>query len=263
MKIVIDSTLDVSDDLRDIVTIVPLNIEIAGHGFKDGRPLEEVFKIMEESKSFAKTSQPSPNDFERVYSELLKETDWILSIHISNKLSGTYNSARIAAEKFIGKVFIFDSLSASVAGHVLVKEALKLSDENPEVVIRELERVRETTEFYLTVDNLEYLKKSGRLRGIESIVSSMLKLRPLIEVVDGALKTKKIHRGNAKVLKDMKKLMEGAKEIVIGHVLNPQIADQLKEHADSMNIPAEIVAVRSCALSVHLGPKAYGIAVRR
>lgn len=262
MKIVIDSTLDVSEDLKKVVTVVPLNVEIAGHGFKDGRPLEEVFEIMKKSKSFAKTSQPSPMDFEMVYSDLLKETDWVLSIHISSKLSGTYNSARIAAEKFGGKVFVFDSMSASIAGHVLVKEALKLSGKNPEEVLKKLEIIRESTKFYLTVDNLEYLKRSGRLRGIESIVSSMLRLRPLIEVTNGELKTKKIHRGNAKVLKDMKKLMENAREIVIGHILNPKIAEDLKNYADSLEIPSEIVPVRSCALSVHLGPKAYGIAIR-
>ena len=263
MKIVIDSTMDLSDDLRRLVTIVPLNVEIAGHEFKDGKPLEEVFDLMRKSKAFAKTSQPSPNDFERVYSELLKESDWVLSIHISSKLSGTYNSARIASEKFRGKVFVFDSKSASIAAHVLVKEALKLSGENPEVVLKELEIVRDSTEFYLTVDNLEFLKRSGRLKGVESVVGSILKLRPLIEVVDGALKTRKIHRGNARVLMEMKKLMEGAKEVIIGHILNREIADNLKRHADSIGIPSEIVAVRSCALSVHLGPKAYGIAVRR
>ena len=262
MKIVIDSTLDVSDDLRKFVTVVPLNVEIASHRFKDEKPLEEVFEIMRKSKSFAKTSQPSPKDFERAYSELLKEEDWILSIHISSKLSGTYNSARIASEKFKRKVFVFDSMSASIAGHILVKEALKLSNENPEKVLRELKIARDSTKFYLTVDNLEFLKRSGRLKGVESIVSSILKLRPLIEVVEGALKTKKVHRGNAKVLKDMKKLMENAKEVIIGHVLNPQVANELKEHADSLGILSEIIAVRSCALSVHLGPKAYGIALR-
>ncbi len=263
MKIVIDSTMDLSSDLRKLVTIVPLNVEIAGYRFKDGKPLEEVFEMMRKNKTFAKTSQPSPRDFEMVYSKLLKESDWVLSIHISSKLSGTYNSARIAAEKFKGRVFVFDSKSASIAAHVLVKEALKLSNEKPEVVLKELEIVRDSTEFYLTVDNLEFLKRSGRLRGVESIIGSILKLRPLIEVVDGALRTKKIHRGNAKILMEMKKLMEGSKEVIIGHILNQEIANDLKRYADSIGIPSEIITVRSCALSVHLGPKAYGVALRR
>ncbi len=263
MRIVVDSTLDVSEDLRKELTVVPLSVDIAGNTFKDGRPLEEVFDLMRRTNSFAKTSQPAPMDFERVYSRLLEETDWILSIHISRKLSGTINSAKMAAEKFRGRVFVLDSGSASIVAQPLVKTALKMKDEKPEEVIKELKKVRESIELYLTVDNLEFLKRSGRLSRAESLIGSILKLRPLIEVVDGALRTKKVYRSNTKVLKEMKKLMENAREVVIGHILNPEIAEKLWEHASKLEIPSEIVPVKSCTLSVHLGPGSYGIVVRR
>jgi len=263
MRIVLDSTMDVSDELREKVTFVPLKVEIAGEVFEDGRDLSEVFKLMRKKNAFAKTSQPSPGEFERIYSELLEETDWVLSIHISEKLSGTISSARMAAERFRGRVFVFDSGFATIAAQLYVERALEIEEEPPEVVLKEMEKIKSEMELYLTVGNLEFLKRSGRLKGIEALIGSILRLRPLIEVSGGALKTKKVYRSNAKVLKTMKDLMEGAEEAVIGHILAPQVAEDLFQHAEKLGIKARIVPVRSCALSVHLGPESYGIALRR
>jgi fatty acid-binding protein DegV len=97
----------------------------------------------------------------------------------------------------------------------------------------------------------------------KAFMGSLLQLRPLIEAKDGVLETKKVYRSNAKVLRVMKEIISESKEVVIGHILNPSVAEELKKYADSIGIPNDLVTVRSCSLSAHLGPGSYGIAVRR
>ena len=264
MKIVIDSTLEVGDNLRNFVRIAPLKVTIGNESYRDGEiKLEEMFDKVRKTGNFPKTSQPSPADFEKVYSEILEEEgDWILSIHITEGLSGTMNSARMAAEKFKGKVWVVDTGSASIIGHLFVKRALEMKDEKPEKVVRELEKLRERSVVYLTVGNLEFLKRSGRLRGIEALIGSIMKLRPLMESRLGYLKTKKVYRSASKVLEAMKDIIRNAKEVVIGHILALEPAKKLSELAESLGLSYEVIEVRSSSLSAHLGPGSYGIAVR-
>ncbi len=264
MRIVIDSTLEVGENLREFIRIVPLKVTIGEESYRDGEiKLEEMFDKVRKTGNFPKTSQPSPADFERVYSEILEEgEDWILSIHITEGLSGTVSSARMAAKNFKGKVWVVDTGSASIIGHLFVKRALEMKDERPERVVEELEDLRKRSAVYLTVGNLEFLKRSGRLKGIEALIGSIMRLRPLMESKLGYLKPKKIYRSASRVLKAMKEIMRGAKEVVIGHILAPEPAKELADFAKSLGLDHEIVEVRSSSLSAHLGPGSYGIAVR-
>ena len=263
MRLVMDSTLEVSDELREKVVFVPLKIELGGRSFLDGQiTLKEMFEIVRMKNVFPKTSQPSPADFERVYSEILKENDWILSIHITSGLSGTISSARMAAEKFKGRVYVVDTGSTSIVGQIFAEEVLKMEGEDPETIVRHLESLRDETAVYLTVENLEFLKRSGRLRGIEALIGSILNLRPLIESKHGYLKTKKVYRSNSKVLNAMKEIASKAKKVVVGHIENPSVAEEISKFLTEKKIPHEIISVRSCSLSAHLGPGSYGIAIR-
>ena len=264
MRIVIDSTLEVGESLKKLVEVVPLKVMIGDESYRDGEiDLEEMFEKVRKTGNFPKTSQPSPSDFERVYSEILEEgEDWILSIHITEGLSGTMNSARMAAEKFKGKVWVVDTGSTSIIGHLFVKRALEMKDEKPEKVVKELEELRERSAVYLTVGNLEFLKRSGRLKGIEALIGSIMRLRPLMESRLGYLKTKKVYRSASKVLEAMKEIIRGAKEVVIGHILAPEPAEKLADFAKSLGLDHEIIEVSSSSLSAHLGPGSYGIAVR-
>ena len=135
--------------------------------------------------------------------------------------------------------------------------------EKPDVVLKELEGLRKRVRLFLTVRDLEFLKRSGRLSGIETIIGSVLRLKPIIEVVDGSLKVIKVTVGVNKTLNFMKEKMEssGLKNVVIGHILNPSFAQSLKEHAKALGMKYVVIPVRSMTLSAHLGPGGYGIAL--
>jgi len=261
--IVLDSTLDVTDELRDKVYWVPLKVDLAGQVFQDGtKTIDEIFRIMREKNTFAKTSQPSPIEFEKVYEKLLQEHEFVISIHISEKLSGTVESARMAAEKFKERVFVFDTGAATIVAQKYVEKVLQMKDERPEKILKELERLRAGMHLFLTVGSLEFLKRSGRLKGMEAMIGSLLRLRPVIEVVGGALKTRKIIRGDARLLSYMKRLLQEFKgDVLVGNIHAPEKSQQLYKEAKKLGRNVLEVPVRSCALSVHLGPGSYGIAI--
>jgi len=263
VAIVVDSTMDLSDELRNSVFVVPLKVELAGEIFKDGeRNIEGILQTMKEKNIFAKTSQPSPIDFEIVYKQALENHDFVVSIHISEKLSGTIGSARIAAQKFENRIFIFDTNAATIVADEYVRKVLEMKGAFPEEIIGELRKLRNNMKLYLTVGNLEFLKRSGRLKGIEAMIGSILKLRPVIEVHEGALRTRKITRGDRGPLRFMKEAIERAKgKIIVGHIMAPEKSRQLMDFAASLGKPVREVSVRSAALSVHLGPGSYGVAI--
>ncbi len=263
--IVLDSTLDVTDDLREKVYWVPLKVEIAGETFLDGtKSLDEIFSLMREKNAFAKTSQPSPNDFEDVYQKALKENDAVISLHISEKLSGTIGSAKIASKVFDDRVRVFDTGAATIVAQAYVEKILEMSGKSVDEIMDELQKLRESMKLFLTVGSLEFLKRSGRLKGMEAMIGSLLKLRPVIEVVEGALTTKKILRGEKKVFQYMIRLLERLpknSKVFVGNIHAPEKGRLLKEHAKKLGLDVKEVPVRSSALSVHLGPGSYGIAV--
>ncbi len=260
--VVIDSTLEVSEELSHLVHVVPLRITLKDLELEDGdRDLKWLFETMREKRCFAKTSQPSPNRFRVLYEKLLREYDWILSIHISSKLSGTIQSAAIASKEFGDRVRMFDTKSASIVGQVYVKRALEMKDRDPDTILRELKRIRDEAKFFLTVRDLEYLKRSGRLGGVEAVIGSVLKLKPMIEVVEGELKIAKIVVGRNKAMSFMKKQMEKMRDrkVLIGYILDRKPAEELSAHAKNLGMEYEVIPVKSLTLSIHLGPGGYGI----
>ncbi len=260
--IVIDSTLDVSDEIRDKVNIVSLTVRIADKVFKDGDiSLEEMFDMVRKTNSFPKTSQPSPGEFEEAYRNLLENHDYVISLHISSKLSGTYSSARLAAEKFKGRVFVFDTLSTSIIGDFYVRKILNMLDKHPEEIRKELERIRKGSTFFLTPGDLEFLKRGGRISKAKALLGAVLKLRPVIQVVDGELVAKKISRGKKGPLNYMKKVIEDYNAFfLIGGILEEKIPQELAEYAEKLGKKFRVVMVKSLSLAAHLGPGSFGVA---
>ena len=260
--IVIDSTLEVSEDLLERVTIVPLNVTIGDLEMKDRTKTPEWMLQEVRSRNVPlKTSQPSPAAFKEVYEKLLKEHDWVLSIHISSGLSGTLQSARLAAESFGGRVKLFDTMNASIAGHAYVERALKMKDESPEKILRELAEIRRRSKIFLTVKELEFLRRGGRLKAIESVIGSVLKLKPIMTVVDGRLRIAKILVGNNRVIGYFKKEMERRRDMkaVIGYIVEERAAKPLVMHALDLGMDHVVLRVRSMVLAAHLGPGGYGV----
>ena len=195
VRVVTDSTSDISqaDAQRWGITVVPLNIHFGTEQLLDGVDIQpqEFFRRLVNSKTLPKTSQPSAGVFLEVYQKLAQETDEILSIHISGKLSGTGNSAR-AARDALGpraRVEVLDSGTVSwPLGYAarVAQEAASAGKNLQECA----DAARDTlarSELIFVLDTLEYLQKGGRIGRARAWIGSVLNIKPVLTIKDGEI----------------------------------------------------------------------------
>jgi len=254
------------------ITVVPLNVIFGEEVLKDGVDItsKEFYKRLEESKKLPSSSQPTPDEFSEVYQNLLKKYDKIISIHLSEKLSGTINSARAAAKEFGEKVFTFDSQSISVgvglqveATVEAIKEGLSLDE-----IKDYLQRLRESTHVMFTLDTLEYLEKGGRIGKAESLLGSLLNIKPIIIVREGLYhafgKTRSQKKAIRKISKHLQKISNGrtVKRLAVAHGMAQEAMEILKKDLEkAFNIKASIVTEVGPVIGVHTGPGTIGTAI--
>ena len=265
------------------VVIVPFYITFDQNTFlKEGIDItkEEYFKrLLEDKTLFPKTSQPSPQDYMDAYTPHLEAGMDILSLTISSKLSGTYNSATLAArtlrEKYPNRtIIVIDSLNASVGQGLILKEIVKMRDQGFSITKTEkhTKKVIKSAQIYFTLDTLEYLKRGGRVGPTTALVGGILGLRPVLHLVDGSIEQLDSVRGNKKVLHLMEEglvaALEGEVENVnlsIGHILSEKRAKTFNDNLENvLNIrftdpPTEV----GVTIGTHAGPGALVVAYCR
>jgi DegV family protein with EDD domain len=205
VAIVTDSTADLPEDVRERygITVVPLNVTIDGETWLDGvMSQQEFFDRMGAAKSLPTTSQPSVGAFVDTYTEVLKTASHVVSVHISSDLSGTMASAHAAAERFAGKVSVFDSRNLSWGLGFQVIEAAKSALDNVPVeeILARAELVRDRVEMIVGLDNLDNLVKGGRVGKVAGFVGSMLNLKVTLTVEDGKFEPVARTRGSKAAL---------------------------------------------------------------
>ena len=167
VKIVIDSTTDLVPELLGKFEIVPLTVNFGEEEFIDGVTItrEEFYAKLIESDVIPTTSQATPEAFENVFRKITENGDEIVCITVASNLSGTYQSARIAAEEFPGKVRVIDGKSVAIGTAILAEFALSLLEKglSAEEIEKEILKKREDIIIVALIDTLEYLKKGGRL----------------------------------------------------------------------------------------------------
>ena len=193
IKVVTDSTSELPGELAESldITVVPLNIHFGTEVFKDGIDLDydEFYRRLVEGRELPTTSQPSVGDFVKVYEELGRDADGIVSIHISSKLSGTLNSATQAREQATVScpVEVIDSNQASMGlGVVAVATGRSAQhgaalDEVADVARSASDRSR----YFALLDTLKYLERGGRIGKARALLGTVLRIRPMIEIRDG------------------------------------------------------------------------------
>ncbi len=208
VKIVIDSSTDTAAGIRDRFRIIPLPVCFGEERFLDGVNLShaEFYEKLKSSKQLPKTSQATPFEYEQVYDELTKDGSEVVSITLSQKLSGTYQSSVIAAEKFQGRVFTVDSDSVTISAGILAEYALSLADSGmgAKKLAEELERIKGRVRLVAMVDTLEYLRKGGRLSKTVAFAGELLSVKPVISVEKGEIKL----LGKARGAKQSNNLLE-------------------------------------------------------
>ena len=201
---VTDSTAYLDNELRnhpDLYTI-PLTVLLDGVEYSDGIDLtpKELFGRLKELKNPPLTSQPSVGSFQSLFEQLSNEYDQIVTVLISGKLSGTVSSSKQAASLVGIPVTIFDSHILTYPMSALIKKGMELvkAGQSIESMIEKLEQIRDTCETYVLVGSLEQLHRGGRMTGLQFFLGSMLKVKPIISINDGALSVKEKVRGEKK-----------------------------------------------------------------
>jgi DegV family protein with EDD domain len=195
VRVVTDSTSDITQaDARALgITVVPLNIHAGTRQFRDGIDITppEFFRRLAASKTLPKTSQPSAGAFLEVYEALTKDTDEILSIHISGKLSGTLNSAR-AAQQELGpkaRIEVLDSETVSVPLAFAARAAQDAATRGAglaECAEAARDTLARTTLVYV-LDTLEYLQRGGRIGRARAWLGAVFNVKPVLTVKDGEI----------------------------------------------------------------------------
>jgi len=262
------------------VVVVPFYVTLDQETYlKEGVDIskEAYFSRLATDKSlFPKTAQPSPQDYIDAYTPVLEAGKDIISLTISSKLSGTYNSATLAAnmlqEEFPNrKVIVIDSLSCAIGQGLLLKEMIKMRDAGFSMTktARYAEEIKKSIKIYFSLDTLEYLKKGGRVGPTTALVGGILGLRPILHIVDGAVEQLESVRGKDKVLKLLEEgiveALEGEMQNVnlsIGHILREGDAIQFQtnlEKALKFKSESPVVEV-GATIGTHAGPGALAIA---
>lgn len=191
VRIVIDSTSDLTPELKQRLQVLPLTIRFGEEEYIDGITIthNEFYDKLVSGGVLPTTSQVTPFAFSQVFQEAVDAGCDVVAITISPKLSGTYQSAVVAAADFPGRVFVVDSSSVTIGAGVLVEYALRLVDEGrtAQQIAEELTRKREDIRLLAVLDTLEYLKKGGRISAAVAFAGGLLSIKPVADIRDGVI----------------------------------------------------------------------------
>ena len=271
VRIVVDSTADLLPELRRQVDVVPLTVHFGQQEYVDGVTIqaEEFYRKLADCKELPTTSQATPFDFDKVFEPIIAEGDTGGASGVSSRLSGTNQSARIAAEDYPGKVFVVDTLQVAISSSVLVAYALELVQKGMGAaeIAEELTAVREKVHLMAVVDTLEYLQKGGRVSKTVAIAGGLLNVKPIIGLTEGEIKMLGKARGNkqanALMNKEISRLgIDFSKPILLGYTGtdDAQLRKYMEESSDLWEgrvLPATIV---SAVIGTHAGPGAVAVA---
>lgn len=275
IRIMTDSTSDLPASYveKHHIDVIPLYVHFKEKVYRDGVDLnaEKLYEIVSETDIFPKTSSPSPGDFIDVFRPAIEAGEDILYIGLSSRLSSTIQNAKIAASEFEDhRIEIIDSLNLSAGIGLLVMKAAALANEEP-ISLQDLaQKIRlmvPKVRTFFAVDTLEYLHRGGRCSSIENVVGSMLRIRPILEVVEGQIMVNRKVRGKReKLLHEMLQMLRQKLEkldpsiLVVNQSMCPEDADWLTQQILEM-IPGANVAMTQagCVISSHCGPRTFSI----
>lgn len=275
VKLIIDSASDVLPQEAEALGVVhvPLQVMFGDETFYDSVDLshEEFYKKLAVSKNLPTTSQVTPAAFAEQYEKVTAAGDEAVVITISSVLSGTYQSAIIAAEDYEGKVFVVDSLSAAIGERVLLMRALELVERglSGKEIAEKLDEEKKSIRLMAMVDTLEYLKKGGRISAATAVAGTLLSIKPAIELKAGAVAMAGTARGAKKANALFKQLIDSNGGInwnkpvaFVYSGLNDDLLRGFLEEYPQLTEGQPVIPVYSlgCAIGTHVGPGAYGVA---
>jgi len=273
IKIVTDSTSDIpparAEELG--VAVVPLNVRFGDTCFKDRVDLdsEAFFRMLKENHEPPATSLPSPGDFLEVYSRYASGYDTIISIHISSKLSGTFQSAGNAASALENADLVtIDSGQVASALRLIVTRAARAAagGTGREELLGMIRDDCGKADIFFVVDTLDYLERGGRIGKAGHMLGSMLNIKPILTVKDGAIETAAKVRTKKKAFGKVMELIAGRpgppRIAAVGHACCPLEAEQVAGMITGVYPELEVIISEiGPAIGAHSGPGCIEISV--
>lgn len=269
VKIITDSTADLPDYIikKHDIEVLPLLVSINEESYKDGIDINThtLLAKMASSDTFPKTAQVIPQRFIECYKKYIDMGYKVVSIHLSSKMSGTYQSACIAKETLeTENIVVIDSLNVTSGLGLLVLKAAKLKDMglNIEEIEKELLKIIPHIKSALVFNSLDNLVKGGRLSKTAGIIGNILSIKPILAVENGEMVVIDKVRGSKKAIRaildygDKKGIKEG-EDVILLEIASKDVSslrEELKLRGNAF-IECEV----GCVVGVHAGPDACGI----
>lgn len=276
IRIITDSASDLLFPHRPEITVLPMTITFGEEQFRDGVDLthRQFYEKLIEGEDLPTTSQIAPAQFEEAFRAAVEAGETVVAVVLSARLSGTYQSACIAAEEFPGKVFVVDSANATIGERILVERGLELMDQGLEAaaIAAKLEEEKGDIRLVALLDTLEYLKRGGRVSASVALVGGLLAIKPVVAVQEGEVvvlgKARGSKNGNNLLIQEIQKTgVDFSRPYKLGYaglndsLLQKYIADSAalwEGHTDSL--PTGTVGG---TIGTHVGPGAIAVAFFR
>ena len=274
VKIVTDSTSDLPPQLAKKlgITVIPTYIRFGNDVYRDRVDIseDELYQRLLHDPIHPSTAQPTPQDFVDVYQKLSQETDGIISIHVSRKLGGTWNSA-LQGKELIEKrcaIEVVDSKVLSMGLGLLAIAATTIATPGKSLqqMVVDINQLIPNTHFFLLLDTLRYLSIGGRIGKAKALLDSVLNVKPVLTEKDGELVPAGQVRSRVKGIDKLFDFVKNAvdiRDLAITYTTTPDEAQTLAEHIGSIFPKEQIRLARVRPTNgVHFGPGAVAVAFR-
>lgn len=274
VRIIIDSSTDLTPDLKSRFTVVPLTVHFGDDEYEDGITIthKEFYEKLIESDVLPSTSQASPAAFSAVYEEIVNAGESAVVLTLSSTLSGTYQSAVIAAQDYPENIYVVDTKSVAIGSGILAQMALQLAESGMSAkdIAHHITEERDNICIVAMLDTLEFLKRGGRISKTVAFAGGLLSIKPVISVKDGEIimlgKARGSKQGNNLLVSEIEKAggVDFDKPVLLGYtglsdiLLQKYIEDS--EHLWRHSTEALRSTIIGSAIGTHAGPGAVAVA---
>ncbi len=277
VRIITDSSTDIPKSTHPALTVLPISIRFGEQEYLDGVNITRAgfYEKLVECDTLPTTSQVPPFAFAQAYEQARRAGEQVVVLTVSDKLSGTYQSAVLAAQEAKEQVYVVDGHSVAIGSGILVAYALKLVEQGRSAreIAGELERVRDRVKVIALLDTLEYLKRGGRISKAVAFAGGLMSIKPVVTVKDGAVellgKARGSKQGNNMLVQQIQAAggVDFSMPLLLGYsglsdtLLQKYIADSSSLWEGNVReLPQTII---SGAVGTHVGPGAVAVAFFR
>ena len=277
VNLIIDSTTDLNPQLREQFTVVPLTVHFGDQEYIDGVTIShrQFYEKLVESDVLPSTSQATPATFADVFEEVARRGETAVVLTLASQLSGTYQSAMIAASDYPGRIFVVDGTSVAIGTGILAELALRLREQGltAEEIAGRLEEEKEKIHVVALLDTLEYLKRGGRISATVAFAGGLLSIKPVIAVKDGVIqmlgKARGSRQGNNLLVQQIEKAggVDFDKPVLLGFsgLSDALLTKYIEDSRDLWENGTESLVTTSIGsvVGTHAGPGAIAVAFFR